>query len=95
MIAASDSGTLEQLKELSSKRKAIEDSINASTFITEAIAREMSGGLTSRCEQVMEYILSILKKLCISQLCVSYGLSTCCIYYEFGENIEKHSIWNL
>lgn len=54
MISASDCGTLEQLKELSSKRKAIEDSINESTFITEAIAREMSGGLTSRCEQVID-----------------------------------------
>lgn len=47
--------TLEHLKELSSKRKAIEDSINESSFITEAIAKEMSGGLESRFEQVTVY----------------------------------------
>lgn len=50
---ARDSGTLEQLKELSSKRRVIEESINQSNFITEAIAREISGGLTSHCEQVV------------------------------------------
>lgn len=48
-----DSGTLEQLKELSSKRRVIEESINESSFITDAIAREISGGLTSPCEQVL------------------------------------------
>lgn len=52
--------TLEHLKELSSKRKAIEDSINESSFITEAIAKEMSGGLESRYEQVTVYaVLSL------------------------------------
>lgn len=49
---AHDSGTLEQLKELSSKRRVIENSINESSYITEAIAREISGGLTSHYEQV-------------------------------------------
>ncbi|KAK6116364.1 hypothetical protein DH2020_049826 [Rehmannia glutinosa] len=66
VFSASDSGTLEQLKELSSKRKAIEDSINESSFITEAIAREMSGGLTSRCEQdiqKLECYLPLLENL--------------------------------
>ncbi|KAL1568468.1 BRO1 domain-containing protein BROX [Salvia divinorum] len=63
VIAASDSGTLEQLKELSTKRKAIEDSINDSTFITEAIAREMSGGLTSRCEQDIQKLEKYLPLL--------------------------------
>lgn len=53
VLLARDSGTLEQLKELSSKRKAVEESINENSFITEAVAREMSGGLTSRCEQVI------------------------------------------
>ncbi|PQQ09642.1 pH-response regulator protein palA/RIM20 [Prunus yedoensis var. nudiflora] len=51
--AARDSTTLEQLKELSSKRRMIEESINESSSITTAIAREMSGGLTSRSEQVL------------------------------------------
>lgn len=51
--AASDSFTLEQLKELSSKRRLIEDSINESSSITDAIAREMAGGLTSHTEQVI------------------------------------------
>ncbi|KAJ4841362.1 hypothetical protein Tsubulata_016493 [Turnera subulata] len=48
---ARDSATLEHLKELSSKRSVIEESINQKSFITEAIAREMSGGSTSRIEQ--------------------------------------------
>ncbi|KAJ6356938.1 hypothetical protein OIU78_004935 [Salix suchowensis] len=51
VIAARDSATLEHLKELSSKRRVIEESINHTSYITEAIAREISGGLTSRCEQ--------------------------------------------
>lgn len=52
VFLAHDSGTLEQLKELSSKRRAIEESINKSSNVTEAIAREISGGLTSHFEQV-------------------------------------------
>lgn len=55
IFAACDSATLEQLKELSSKRIAIEESIHESSSITEAIAREMSGGLVSRYEQVTAY----------------------------------------
>uniref|UniRef100_A0A5B7ASP1 BRO1 domain-containing protein n=1 Tax=Davidia involucrata TaxID=16924 RepID=A0A5B7ASP1_DAVIN len=61
-----DSGTLEQLKELSSKRRVIEESINESSSITEAIAREMSGGLTSHCEQdlqKLEQYLPLLENL--------------------------------
>lgn len=57
VLLASDSGTLEELKELSSKRKAMEESINQSSSVTEAVAREMSGGLTSRCEQVKKTLL--------------------------------------
>ncbi|KAL7001219.1 hypothetical protein U1Q18_002372 [Sarracenia purpurea var. burkii] len=63
---ARDSGTLEQLKELSSKRRAIEESINESRFITEAIAREISGGLTSHSEQdlqKLEQYLPLLENL--------------------------------
>lgn len=66
VLLASDPGTLEQLKELSSKRKAIEVSINESSSVTEAIAREMSGGLTSRCEQdiqKLERYLPLLENL--------------------------------
>ncbi|KAJ1389453.1 programmed cell death 6-interacting protein [Sesbania bispinosa] len=55
VYAVCDSATLEHLKELSSKRKAIEESINESSFITEAIAKEMAGGLESRYEQVTAY----------------------------------------
>lgn len=50
--AARDSATLEQMKELSSKRRVIEQSINESSSITEAIAREISGGLTSHIQLV-------------------------------------------
>ncbi|XP_052200269.1 uncharacterized protein LOC127806794 [Diospyros lotus] len=63
---AHDSGTLEQLKELSSKRRAIEESINGSKSITDAIAREMSGGLTSQTEQdlqKLEQYLPLLENL--------------------------------
>ena len=55
VYAARDSATLEQLKELSSKRRVIEESINESSFVTEAIAREMYGGFTSPLQQVSNY----------------------------------------
>ncbi|XP_027361576.1 apoptosis-linked gene 2-interacting protein X 1 isoform X2 [Abrus precatorius] len=61
--AACDSATLEHLKELSSKRRAIEDSVNKSSFITEAIAREMFGGLESRYEQDIHKIEQYLPLL--------------------------------
>ncbi|KAL8161331.1 hypothetical protein V2J09_012820 [Rumex salicifolius] len=51
VFKAGDCATLELLKELSAKRRLIEESINQTSSITEAIAREMSGGLTSRHEQ--------------------------------------------
>lgn len=60
VYAARDSATLEQLKEVSSKRRVIEESINESSFVTEAIAREMYGGFTSPLQQV------ILSNLCLS-----------------------------
>lgn len=66
VFPACDSGTLEQLKEMSSKRRAIEESINESSSVTEAIAREMSGGLTLRCEQdiqKLEQYLPLLENL--------------------------------
>ncbi|KAI3497905.1 hypothetical protein L2E82_13881 [Cichorium intybus] len=50
VYCAQDSGTLEQLKELSSNRVDVE-SINENNSITDAIAREKSGGLTSQREQ--------------------------------------------
>uniref|UniRef100_A0A2P2KX83 Uncharacterized protein n=1 Tax=Rhizophora mucronata TaxID=61149 RepID=A0A2P2KX83_RHIMU len=51
VLAARDSATLEHLKELSSKRRVIEESINHTSSVTEAIAREMSGGSTSCYQQ--------------------------------------------
>lgn len=43
--------TLQEVKNLSSKRKAVEESVNRSSNVTDAIAREMNRGITS-CEQV-------------------------------------------
>lgn len=63
---ARDSATLEQLKELSSKRRILEESTNKSSPITKAIAREMSGGLTSHSQQVLqklELYLPLLENL--------------------------------
>ncbi|XP_010556378.1 PREDICTED: BRO1 domain-containing protein BROX [Tarenaya hassleriana] len=51
VLPSYDPGTLEQLKELSSKRKIVEDSVNKTRTVSEAIAREMNRGLTSACEQ--------------------------------------------
>ncbi|WCJ24580.1 Endosomal targeting BRO1-like domain-containing protein [Euphorbia peplus] len=51
VFVARDSVSLEHLKELSSKRRVIQDSINQTSFLTEAIAREIYGGSTSRCQQ--------------------------------------------
>ncbi|KAK8604422.1 hypothetical protein V6N13_099364 [Hibiscus sabdariffa] len=66
MFSACDFATLEHLKELSSRRRVIKESINQSSFITEAIAREMFGGLTSRCLrdlQKLEQYLQLLENL--------------------------------
>ncbi|KAJ9163371.1 hypothetical protein P3X46_023048 [Hevea brasiliensis] len=64
VIAVRDSVSLEHLKELSSRRRVIEHSINQTSFIIEAIAREMSGGSTSRSEQEclrLEHYLPLLE----------------------------------
>ncbi|XP_061375111.1 uncharacterized protein LOC133317271 [Gastrolobium bilobum] len=63
IYAACDSATLEHLKELSSKRRAIEESSNESRTITEAIAREMYGGFVSRHEQDIHKIEQYLPLL--------------------------------
>eukprot|EP01018_Ginkgo_biloba_P025635 Gb_25621 [translate_table: standard] len=63
---ARDSGTLEQLKELSCRRRAVEESVNGSSFVTAAIAREMAGGTTSRIQQdlqKLELYLPLLENL--------------------------------
>lgn len=52
VYVAHDPATLELLKELSAERKVIEEFINDSSSITEAIAREMSGGITSKFQRV-------------------------------------------
>ncbi|KAF2291250.1 hypothetical protein GH714_020991 [Hevea brasiliensis] len=64
LIAVRDSVSLEHLKELSSRRRVIEHSINQTSLIIEAIAREMSGGSTSRSEQEclrLEHYLPLLE----------------------------------
>lgn len=53
---ARDSGTLEQLKELSTRRQAIQDSINGISRLTPVIAREMAGGITSPVLQDLQKI---------------------------------------
>ncbi|MED6163806.1 hypothetical protein PIB30_083618 [Stylosanthes scabra] len=58
-----DFATLEQLKELSSKRRAIEESINNTSLVTEAIAKEMYGGKVSRIEQDLHKIQQYLPLL--------------------------------
>ncbi|KAE9605672.1 hypothetical protein Lal_00024814 [Lupinus albus] len=66
IYAACDSETHEQLKELSSKRRAVEEFINERRSITEAIARETSGGLVSHYEQdthKIEQYLPLLENL--------------------------------
>jgi hypothetical protein len=66
---ARGSGTLEPLKELSSRRRAVEESVNRSSFITEAIAREMAGGTTSRIQQDLQKLelhLPLLENLVMS-----------------------------
>lgn len=60
---ARDSGTLEQLKELSSKRRMIEESINERSYITIAVAREMFGGSTLQCEQDIQKLEKYLPLL--------------------------------
>lgn len=65
VYAARDSATLEQLKEVSSKRRVIEESINESSFVTEAIAREMYGGFTSPLQQVSPTIIHFIQPLSV------------------------------
>ncbi|KAL3678362.1 hypothetical protein R1sor_021318 [Riccia sorocarpa] len=63
---ARDSITLSQLRDLSSKRRAIEESINGSSHLTAAIAREMAGGITSPIAQdllKLEGYLPLLENL--------------------------------
>ncbi|KGN52053.1 uncharacterized protein LOC101214130 isoform X1 [Cucumis sativus] len=60
---ARDSGTLEQLKEITSRRRVIEESINETSSITDAIAREMSGGLSSHTQQVLHKLQQYLPLL--------------------------------
>ncbi|KAI4379160.1 hypothetical protein MLD38_005493 [Melastoma candidum] len=63
VFPAIDCGTLEQLKELSSKRRLIEEAVNATSMVTEAVAREMSGGLASRTEQDLQKLKHYLPLL--------------------------------
>ncbi|KAK1391622.1 BRO1 domain-containing protein [Heracleum sosnowskyi] len=63
IFIARDSGSLEKLKELSSKRRMIEESMNERSSITMAVAREMSGGSTLQCEQDIEKLEKYLPLL--------------------------------
>ncbi|KAL9225780.1 hypothetical protein vseg_001667 [Gypsophila vaccaria] len=62
-FVARDGASLEQLKELSAKRRLIDESVNDTSCITEATAREMAGGLTSRIEQEIRKLDSYLPLL--------------------------------
>ncbi|CAN6446107.1 unnamed protein product [Victoria cruziana] len=65
-IPALDCGTLEYLKDLSTRRKAVEESTNGTSFTPEVIRREMSGGLTSQFQrdlQTLEHYLPLLENL--------------------------------
>ncbi|KAI3976220.1 hypothetical protein MKX01_019166 [Papaver californicum] len=66
IYVAADPSTLEELKELSARRRAIEESINETSVTAKAIAREMAAGLTSRLEQdlrKLELYLPLLENL--------------------------------
>jgi hypothetical protein len=75
---ARDSGTLEQLKELSTKRQAIEESINGSSKITPAIAREMAGGVTSPVLQVFFLTFVGCDRIFSLGACLVYCKRTMC-----------------
>ncbi|KAK1412078.1 hypothetical protein QVD17_33044 [Tagetes erecta] len=65
IYCAQDSGTLEQLKELTSKRVNVE-LINKNKSTPDAVSREISGGLTSQCQQdvqKLELYLPLLENL--------------------------------
>lgn len=63
VFSVRDPAGLEHLKELTARRRLIEESINETSCITEATAREMSGGLTSHCQQV-GYLVLLLSLTC-------------------------------
>lgn len=66
VFRAGDCATLEFLRELTAKRRPIEESVNQTSSITEAIERERSGGLTSTHEQdlyKLEQYLPLLEDL--------------------------------
>jgi len=58
IYCAQDSATLEQLKELTSKRVNVE-LINKNKSTPDAVSREISGGLTAQCQQVMHILVII------------------------------------
>ncbi|KAL3636106.1 hypothetical protein CASFOL_020653 [Castilleja foliolosa] len=102
VFSASDSGTLEQLKELSSKRKSMEDSINEISFVTEAIAREMSGGLTYRSEQdiqKLECYLPLLENLVHHITCNGKTYQLFCwiskLQIRWSSGLTQPSVFNI
>ncbi|GAV59165.1 BRO1 domain-containing protein [Cephalotus follicularis] len=100
--AARDSATLEHLKELSSRRKVLEESINESSSITPAIAREISGGLTSRYQQDLqrlEQYLPLLENLFFQVNLVSSNLHmiqwTSKLKIRWSSALSSSSFFNL
>eukprot|EP00262_Sarcandra_glabra_P007873 TRINITY_DN20962_c0_g1_i1.p1 TRINITY_DN20962_c0_g1~~TRINITY_DN20962_c0_g1_i1.p1 ORF type:complete len:391 (-),score=60.22 TRINITY_DN20962_c0_g1_i1:193-1365(-) len=63
IFCAHDAVTLEQLKELSSRRGEIGESIKKKSFITEAVVSEMAGGVTSRYQQDLQNLENYLPLL--------------------------------
>ncbi|KAF9618266.1 hypothetical protein IFM89_000901 [Coptis chinensis] len=64
-------GTFEYLKELSSKRRVIEESLNHSSSPATTIARQTSGALTSRCQQDLQNLEQYLPLLENLMSCVT------------------------
>ncbi|MED6218616.1 hypothetical protein PIB30_028170 [Stylosanthes scabra] len=94
-----DSATLEQLKELSSRRRAIEESINNTSLVTEAIAKEMYGGKVSRIEQdihKIEQYLPLLKNLFhhTSKNCIVARWSPSCLI-QWSSALSSSHFFNL
>lgn len=76
-----DSVSLEHMKELTARRRLIEESINETSCITEATAREMSGGLTSRSQQVKICSSSWIINLVRVPLLVGLVRARCCYLF--------------
>lgn len=82
IYGAGDPSTLMELKELSARRRAIEESINETSVTANATAREMAGGLTSRLEQVIILPISHLFLAILGKFI--YVLFNLCLFGALG-----------